>query len=98
MILVMSTITSLLGLAAAIVLFARMRSTATGLFLFGTLLTPALPWISYFLGIGGRDTISYAAVFLSIGPLCAGVGLLWHALTTPKSARISDRPTTPVSA
>jgi hypothetical protein len=97
MIAIMGAITTLLGIAAAIALFARMRSKAAGLFLFGTLITPALPFISYFLGLGGRGTISYSVVLLSIGPLCAGIGLLWHALTTPKPATTNASPEAPVS-
>jgi hypothetical protein len=89
MIIIMSTLATLLMLVAAVTLFVRMRSKATALYLFGMLLTPALPFIGHFLGMGSRANIAagYAALFFSIGPLCAGIGLLWHALTTPKSVQ-----------
>jgi len=76
----MSLIAGLFTLAAAIVLFARRRSIATGLFLFGTLVTP----LAFTLAFLTRGTTGYAFFVAVVGPLCAGVGLLWYALTLPR--------------
>jgi hypothetical protein len=79
----MSLITGLLTFAAAIVLFVRRRSIATGLFLLGTIITPILPLTGMFFS---RSTFGYAVLIASIGPVCAGVGLLWYALALPKTS------------
>ena len=86
MIMAASLVAQLMGVAAAIVLFARMRSIGTGLFLVGTIAIPAYPLLAIPLGVGAPGSVgAKLAAFLVVGaPLCASLGLLWHAITTPK--------------
>jgi hypothetical protein len=80
---IMSFISGVLMIAAAIILFVRRRSGATGLFLAGTILTPILPITGVFFS---RETITLAFLVASIGPVCVAVGLLWFALSLPKQS------------
>jgi hypothetical protein len=76
-----SGITGLLGFAAALVLFMRSRSAATGLFLAGSTVQMLIPFSSWFFG---SYTMGYLGL-ITLSNLCAGIGLLWYALQLPKA-------------
>ena len=76
---VLNNMSTLLVLATAVALFARLRSGAAGLFLLGTLFQSLFPIVSFHLGLK-----QVSVVYLYLGSVCAGIGLLWHAMSTPK--------------
>lgn len=82
---IMGQIAALIAVVAAIILFVRVRSMATGLLLFGIVVMAAAPFIAFFLASIAKGPVSGLVLFFAIiGPLCASAGLLWHALTIPK--------------
>lgn len=78
----LSVIIGLLSFAAAIVLFLRARSAATGLLLAGTAIQPLIPFMSFMLG---QNMLAYMGI-ISLAHVCAAAGLLWYALSLPKTA------------
>jgi hypothetical protein len=77
-----SGITGLLGFVAALVLFLRARSPATGLFLGGTAIQALIPFAGYFIG---QNIVAYMGI-ISLAHICAAAGLLWYAIGLPKAA------------
>jgi hypothetical protein len=82
-----SQIASLVMIMAAIVLFVRMRSVATGLFLFGSVIGPVLPLAGL---IFERNQFGSAGEILSIGPICTAIGLFWYATTVQKAPTVQN--------
>ena len=76
-----SFITGLLSFAAALVLFLRVRSTATMLFLGGTAVSPLVPFMTYLLG---QSMLAFMGI-IAIAHVCAAAGLLWYAIGLPKA-------------
>ena len=76
-----SFITGLLSFAAALVLFLRVRSPATGLFLGGTAVSPLVPFMTYLLG---HNMLAFMGL-ISLAHVCAAAGLLWYAISLPKA-------------
>jgi hypothetical protein len=85
----MSGLTGLLALAAAIVLFIRSRSAATGLFLAGTAVHAVSPFTISMFGYG----LPFMAI-MTLANICASVGLLWYAIQLPKAGAAAVAPAT----
>jgi hypothetical protein len=82
---ILGQVSALIAVVAAIVLFVRVRTMATGLLLFGIAVMVVSPFISLFVAsVAKGPTSILVLVFAVIGPLCSSAGLLWHALTVPK--------------
>jgi hypothetical protein len=78
-------VAALITVVAAIILFVRIRSMATGLLLFGIAVTATSPFTSFFLASIAKGSSNYLIlVGVLLGPLCSSAGLLWYALTVPK--------------
>lgn len=88
---ILGPVAVLITVAAAIILFVRIRSMATGLLLFGIVVTAASPFIGFFLAPVAKGFSSYSGLFaLFVGPLCSSAGLLWYALTIPKRVEVRE--------
>ena len=79
-----SFITGLLSFAAALVLFLRARSAATGLFLAGTAVSPLIPFMGFLLH---QNMLAYMGI-IALAHICAAAGLLWYAMGLPKAAAV----------
>jgi hypothetical protein len=79
-----SFITGLLSFIAALVLFLRVRSTATGLFLGGTAISPLVPFMTYLLG---HNMMAFMGL-IALAHVCAAVGLLMYAISLPKATAV----------
>ena len=77
------TLLSLIFLIAAGILFARVRSPASGVFFFGALVTTLAPWASTFVG-NTEYTLPLVMVF---GLTVQVLGFLAYALSVPRKAR-----------
>ena len=86
-----SFITGLLSFAAALVLFLRVRSAATGLLLAGTAIQPLIPFMGFLLH---QNMLAYMGV-IALAHVCAAGGLLWYALSLPKAAAPASAPAEP---
>ena len=82
MFMVIGGLTGLLSFAAALVLFLRVRSPATGLFLAGTAISPLIPFASFLIA---QNIVAYMGI-ITFAHICAAVGLLWYAIGLPKAA------------
>jgi len=77
------TVLALIFLIAAGILFARVRSPASGLFFFGALVTTLAPWTFNLLG-NADYTLPLVMVF---GLAVQVLGFLAYALSVPRKAQ-----------
>ena len=82
-----SQIASLVMIMAGIVLFLRVRTVATGLFLLGSIVAPILPLAGL---IFERHQLGPATAILSVGPVCTAVGLFWYATAVRRAPLVRD--------
>jgi hypothetical protein len=77
------TVLALIFLIAAGILFARVRSPASGLFFFGALVTTLAPWAFNLVG-NAEYTLPLVMVF---GLAVQVLGFLAYALSVPRKAQ-----------
>ena len=77
------TLLGLIFLDAAGILFARVRSAASGLFFFGALVTTFAPWV--FQLTGGSE--HSRPLVMVLGLTVQILGFFFYALSVPKKAR-----------
>jgi hypothetical protein len=77
------TVLGLIFLVAAGILFARVRSPASGLFFFGALVTTLAPWAFQLIGSSeySRPLVMVLALTVQV------LGFLFYALSVPRKAR-----------
>jgi len=77
------TLLGLIFLVGAGILFARVRSLASGLFFVGALVTTLAPWVFQLMG-----SSEYSRPLLMVlGLTVQVVGFLFYALSVPRKAR-----------
>ena len=77
------TLLGLIFLVAAGILFARVRSLASGLFFVGALVTTLAPWVFQLIGSSEYSRPLVMVLGLTVQVL----GFLFYALSVPRKAR-----------